>query len=106
MDKDIANAYISKSNLVSRRKSQGVMINSSSMKKPLGVAIGKRMNPLPPIEQYQLYSSVNNTASNFASAHQTLPVKKNQRNAAQAEMQSVEKSVRDAMVNDIFANKK
>ena len=72
------------------------------------MAVGKQINPLPPIEQYQLYQpqNPNNTVSNFATSMQTLPVKQNLRNMAIQLSNSVEKSKREAMVNDIFANKK
>ena len=72
------------------------------------MAVGKQINPLPPIEQYQLYppQNPNNTVSNFAMSMQTLPVKQNLRNMAIQLSNSVEKSKREAMVNDIFANKK
>ena len=108
MDREIAAAYESKNNaLDSRRKSHGAIISSQKKIPTIGVAVGKQINPLPPIEQYQLYQpqAAHNTMSHFGSSMQTLPVKKN-RNIALQESKSAEKIKRDAMVNDIFANKK
>ena len=72
MEREIAAAYESKNNMIdSRRKSHGAIISSQRKIPAIGVAVGKQINPLPPIEQYQLYGPqhiAHNTMNNFASS--------------------------------------
>ena len=74
----------------------------------IGLAVGKRINPLPPIEQYKLYQSTqqNTGTSNFAASYSQLPIKKQRNNRASMQSGFSHQSDRDAMVNDIFSNKK
>ena len=56
LSKDISRAYSdNKGGLASRRKSHGSMININASQKninAIALAMGKKINPLPPIEQY------------------------------------------------------
>ena len=104
LSKDISRAYSdNKGGLASRRKSHGAMININASHKninAIALAVGKKINPLPPIEQYQTYQTIskhpNHTLSgNFVTTEtggatianrgttMNLPVKKQQQKLAQ-----------------------
>ena len=99
--------------LGARRMTQAMASESQKkLSNNIGVTVvTKRINPLPPIEQYQLYNStmMSNTGNNFASGAQTMPVKNKFKGVAKVEINSGisdKKRERDALVNELYANKK
>ena len=98
--------------LGARRMTQAMASESQKKLSNIGMTVvTKRINPLPPIEQYQLYntSMTSNTGNNFASGAQTMLVKNKFKGVAKVEINSGisdKKRERDALVNELYANKK